>query len=115
MAVTKLDTLAPEQGTYVITVAFTDEDGIAVVPVTMVWSLRKRSDSAIVNSRESVEISPLDSTSTIVLSGLDLERFGGNDGGERRVTLEGTYNSNLGNGLEFTSEVEFQIDEYLGI
>ncbi len=99
---------AIEESTYIVTVAFTDEDDDAVIPnAPLVWTLTDMAGN-VINSREDVSITPASSID-IVLSGDDLEVF--DDGGldNRLVTVQGTYNSDAGNNLPLKDEVVFPI------
>ena len=102
----KLTTLATEQSTYIITVAFTDEDGASVVPKTVVWTLTDTSGT-VINSRTQVSATPGASVD-IVLSGDDLA-ITGETGKERNVVVEATYDSSRGNDLPLTDGVRFTI------
>jgi len=104
---TTLTTSAVERSTFVIAVAFTDHDGDPVVPTAMSWTLTNGS-GAVVNGRTAVAISPLASSANIVLQGADLALP---DAGDpvRTLTIEGTYNSTLGNGLPLKDSVAFAI------
>ncbi len=65
-----LTTNAVEKSTYIVTAAFTDEDGDAVTPnAGLVWTLTDM-NGVVINSREDVSISP-DTSVDIVLSGND--------------------------------------------
>lgn len=101
-----VDTLAG--GTAVITVDFYDEDGAAVTPNTASWTLRKAKTGEIINSREDVSISPLDTSVDIVLSGNDLPS------GRLRLYIEWTYDSAAGNDLPGKSICEFNIETWGG-
>lgn len=79
-----------EGGTEIITVAFTDEDGVAVTPNTLAYTLIR--DGKIVNSRENVTLTP-SSTVYIVLYGNDLLA------GTTKIIVEGTYDSSSGSNL----------------
>lgn len=97
---------AIEQGTYVVTAVLTDENGDAVTPTALTWSLYNEK-GVVVNGREDVAITPA-STVNIVLSGDDLAISGNTD--ERRVfLLTGAYNSSLGSGLPLRDLVEFTV------
>ena len=125
---TELTGIAKEESTYVVNAAFTDEDGDAVVPASMVWSLTDK-DASIVNSREDVAVTPLASSSDIVLSGDDLvvtadeitEALQDPNIGidpilvDRFITFVGTYDSTLGNGLPLTGEFKFKIENYVNV
>jgi hypothetical protein len=106
----ELTTHAMEKSTYVITVAFTDEDGAAVIPTAATWTLTDASGT-VINSRTGVAMSPLASTYNIVLSGLDLAMQTGETlVGQRLLTVQATYNSTLGTGLPLKAEVKFIVD-----
>jgi hypothetical protein len=105
----KLTEDAQEEGTYVIDFAWLDENGAAVTPSTMTWTLVDENGD-VVNSRQDVAISGLSTTNSIVLSGLDLAipdtdmsyRL------KRYVRYAGTYVSTLGT-LPLTGEVWFNL------
>lgn len=104
-------TAAVEESTAVVTVAFTDETGVAVVPTTITWSLRDENGS-IINSRSAVSASPASSIN-IVLSGNDLiynikqtKRF---------LTVYATYTSTYGTGLPLNLEYEIPITPLEGV
>lgn len=103
---------APEEGTYIITATFTDEDNEEESPESLFWSLRN-SNGEIVNDKENIEITP-STTISIVLSGDDLT-IPENDDGIRFLTITGTYNSSLGMGLPLTGEIAFNIKNFIGI
>lgn len=107
---TYLSAHALEQATFGITLSFTDEDGAALTPNSgLVWTLTDVSGN-VINSREDESITA-GSTITIVLSGDDLAI--GTNGKERVVTVQGTYNSDLGTNLPLIQEVRFFIDDLL--
>lgn len=99
-----VDTLAG--GTAVITIDFYDEDGNAVTPNTATWTLRKAKTGEIINSREDVSISPLDTSVDVVLSGSDLVE------GRSRLYADWTYDSAAGNDLPGRSICEFKIERW---
>ena len=103
------DPVAVEKSTIVITVSFTDEDGNAVSPATMAWSLVDK-DSTVINSRDQVSISNPSSTEDIVLSGDDLAVTESKSRVARWLVLEGTYNSDAGSGLPLKDQCRFYID-----
>lgn len=106
---TNIDTHATEKSTYIVTAAFTDEDGAAVSPATLTWTLTDSSGS-VINSREDVAVSDPGTSEDIVLSGADL---GVTETGDvvRIITFEGTYNHvDHGNGLALTGSARFVVD-----
>jgi hypothetical protein len=105
---TILDDHATERSTYVITVSFVNEDGIAVTPTAATWTLTDRAGT-VVNSRSAVTITPLATSATIVLSGADLALPDARKRA-RFVTVEYAYSSALGSDLPGKVETEFYID-----
>ncbi len=105
---TTLNTKATNEGTYVITCSFTDADGTASTPTSLMWSLTNDT-GIIINSRNDVNISP-SSTVNIVLTDSDIDT---NDGTGRIFTIEGTYNSSTyGNNLPVKGQAKFVIDKW---
>lgn len=97
---------AVDRSTYVVTAAFTDEDGTAVVPTSIIWTLSAR--GVVVNGREDVSVTPPASTIEIVLKGDDLAFA---DHKFRQVTIFAVYDSTLGTGLPLRDQVSFEIDD----
>lgn len=95
---TKLTTDANEESTYVINVAFTDEDGTAVVPDSVEWSLHDE-DGDVINSKSAQSETPA-SNIDITLSGDDLSIQSGETRqykARRKVTVEAVVD--LANGV----------------
>lgn len=114
MNITTLTTRAPEKGTFIITAAFTDESGTAVVPnAGLTWALTDMAGS-VVNSRLAVAITSATSIN-IVLSGDDLALSASYLGNMRAVIIQGMYNSSLGNNLPIKKEVRFVIDDFVAV
>ena len=104
---------AQEKSTFVISAAFTDEDGNAVIPNPyLVWSLTDLAGN-IVNSRSSVPITAA-STVKIVLRGNDLALIAGKDQ-YLFVTVEGTYDSALGDNLPIKGAVKFLVKDLVKV
>ena len=116
MSISTLTVVAKEDGTYIITAAFTDEDGNAVAPATLNWSLTDL-EGAVINEREEKEVANPSATETFVLSGDDIQVLSTEYGGTvtREFTVEGTYNSDLGSGLPIKDSVRFTIDELVAV
>ena len=105
-------TKAIEGSTFIVTAAFTDEDGSAVAPDTLAWSLVDR-NGTVINDRENVSVggSPSlpSSSEDIVLFGDDLALADGYDEEERYLVLEGTYTSDAGTGLPLKDHLKFYV------
>lgn len=110
---TNLTVNATERSTYVITAAFTDEDGAAVVPNAITWTLTD-TIGTVINSRDGVAVAVPASSIDIVLSGADLA-VGGYNSPLRIFTIEATYNSALGNDLPLTGAAQFSIEALAGV
>ena len=104
-----LTTYAKEKGTYVVSAAFTDEDGSAETPKTLTWTLTDE-NGTVVNSRLDVAVSSPTSSEDIGLSGDDLSLDVG-VGIYRVVLLEWTYDSDLGSDLVGKDLCKFPIEE----
>lgn len=108
-----LTTKAVEKSTYIVTAAFTDDDGVAVVPNTpLTWTLTDR-DGAVINNRDAVAITPAASVE-IVLSGGDLAVPDTADL-VRYVTIEGTYDSDAGSNLPIKDQVKFAVSNLVAV
>jgi hypothetical protein len=93
-----------------VTVSFKDENGDAVVPNSVKWSLSDPEGSTI-NGRDEVSETPAEEV-TVVLSGDDLMYA---DGGDRVLTIKAEYDSTLGNGLPIREEARFNIRDLVGV
>ena len=106
---TTLSSVAVEKSTYVVVAAFTDENGDAVAPTTLTWTLTD-SEGNIRNSRENVEVSSPSSSENIVLSGKDLAlKNQGNYKEDRILKIHATYTSSYGSGLPLRASCRFSI------
>ena len=110
---TRLTTKAPEKGTYLVTVAFTDEAGTAVTPDSITWRLTDE-NGAVVNSRSTVAISVPAASNTIILSGSDLTV---NDptNTRRKLSVYAVLDLVAGNDKPVRDEVEFEIDNFVSV
>lgn len=102
---TTLTTRATDESTFVITAAFADEDGVAVVPNSASWTLTN-DRGGVINGRTAISATPASSIE-IVLSGDDLSYT---DGAYRILTIQATYDSTLGSNLPLNDQVIFAID-----
>jgi|WetSurSiteA1Bulk_404760.scaffolds.fasta_scaffold96647_1 hypothetical protein len=103
--------VAIEKSSYVVNVAFEDENGNSCVPIYANWTLTDM-DGTIINSRNAVGISnnELANNISIALSGNDLALSNNNAvRSEKRIfTIRGNYSSTYGT-LPFTDQVIFTV------
>jgi len=104
---TKLTTKAEDKGTYVVTATFKDEDGNAVTPNWIKWTLTDERGN-VINSREDVSVSSPASSIDIILKGDDL-KF--SDSPKRRLIIRSEYDSSLDDDLPLNSQAEFEIND----
>ena len=109
---TNLELQAKEEATYIVVASFTDENGVAVVPSAITWSLYD-DRGQVINNRENVSIATPAATVNIVLTGDDLAV--GTDGTYRQIAVRWTYNSSLGSGLVGRGVANFRIEEVPGV
>jgi len=110
---TTLTNNATEESTYIVSVAFLDEDSVSVTPDSdPTWSLYD-ANGDVVNDRNGVTITAA-STINIVLSGDDLALVDG-DSVERKLLVEAVYTSSLGAGLPLKVQASFEVDDLVGI
>jgi len=110
MPIETLPTHATESSTYIVTVTFTDEDGDAVVPATVSWTLEDE-DGNIINGRSSVEETPASSIE-LVLKGDDLDP-GDETVGNLLLTVNATYNSSLGTAMPLVGQCRLKVNALL--
>lgn len=108
---TKLTTKAVRNSTYVINIAPTDEDGDAVTPNSISYTLTDRVGN-VINSIEDVAIAAPSTSMDVVLSGDDLD-FQTSEAGAysvtRYFTVTAEYNSDLENDLPLIATAVFSI------
>lgn len=92
---------ARDKGSYAATISFTDENGDAVSPTAVEWSLYD-GDGNVVNNRQDVSESPA-ATVTILLQDDDLD-IGPVYAAPLFLFIDATYNSSLGSGLPLKLE-----------
>jgi hypothetical protein len=108
---TQLAVTAIEESTYIVTAAFVDEDGDAVTPQTVIWSLTDI-EGTVINSLEDISETPA-TTVNIVLTGDDLGVVA--TGRMRVVTVEATYNSTYGTGLKLKGAATFAVENLVKV
>jgi len=107
----RLTTHAVEKSTYVVTAAFTDEAGAAVIPSAITWTLTDVAGT-VINGRSSVSVAVPSDSVDMVLSDLDLAlQTGEQTRANRILTVEATYSSSLGDNLPLKDQVIFRIDD----
>lgn len=107
---TKLALKAFERSSYVISVAFKDDNGTAVTPNKVSWDLSTLGGT-IINNRLNVSETPATSID-IVLSGSDLRTLASEGNRQivgRLVTIRGSYDSAAGTDLELSGDVKFDL------
>lgn len=108
MSLVMLEDKAKEKSTFVVNASFEDEDGDAITPTSITWTLTDRK-GRIINSRESVSVAVPAASNDIVLTGNDLA-LQQNDDRIRVFTVEAVYDSAAyGNDLTLNDEAEFEI------
>lgn len=110
---TTLSTKAVEGSTFVITAAFTDEDGVTAAPSSITWTLTDAAGN-VINSREDVAVATPASSIDIVLSGNDLPGVNAAEN-ELRLVIEAVYSSDAGSDLPLVDEVAFRVASLPGI
>lgn len=99
--------VAPEESTITFRCMFTDQDGNAVSPASLVWDLTAL-DGTVIAYNQSVS-SP-SATTYVTVYGTNLRILEGEDRyGERLITFRGTYNSTYGNGLPINKQIKFKV------
>lgn len=106
--------VAVEKSTKMIVVSFFDENDIAKDPATIKWTLTDTLGN-IINERKDVVIAEPSSVETVILSRDDLAIISGTDNGKRLLTVEATYDSELGIGLTLTGEANFTVINLIAI
>jgi hypothetical protein len=106
---TKATVAAEARSTYVATVSFYDEDGVAAIPTAIQWTL-KDGDMVVVNDRVNVAVAVPASSINIVLYEDDLAMNDTDAEYEvRYLIVAATYNSTLGTGLPLVGVLEFKV------
>jgi|APSaa5957512622_1039677.scaffolds.fasta_scaffold64907_3 hypothetical protein len=108
---TQLAVTAVEESTYAVTAAFKDEDGTAITPQTILWTLTDKLGT-VINLRENISVVPATSI-TIVLTGDDLATS--TVGRTRVITILATYNSDYGTLLKLKGAATFDIENLVAV
>ena len=103
---------AVEKSTFVVTAAFADADGVAVVPNSITWTLTDM-DGTVINSRTAVAVAVPAASIDIVLSNNDLTC----PNGERALSLSisAVYDSTEGSNLTLKDSLIFTVKNLVGV
>ena len=102
-----------ERSTIFPVIAFIDEEGVPTTPNSAYWILTDAKGN-VVNSRDHEDITSLDDTVTLTLSGEDTALSSGGEGRERYLSVYALYNSTLGNDLPLNGMFRFRIEAMVG-
>jgi hypothetical protein len=106
---TELTSNAVEQSTFAISAAFTDDEGVAVIPTSITWTLCN-DWGAIIDSLENKAVETPASSITIILRGDNLKILDQeNDFETRFLEISALYNSDLGDDLPLNDRAEFKV------
>lgn len=103
-------TKAIELSTYAVNICFYDENSAALLPNSLYWTLADN-DGVVFNNRSMTAITSVQTSIDIVLQGSDLAISSGSLLAEeqRVLTIQGNYNSSLGNALPLNDRVRFTV------
>jgi len=103
-----------ENGSYVINISIKDEDGNPKDPKTLNWTLTTRDGQTIINNRKEVNIPNPASSEDVVLNDADCAVLPHETAGKilRLFTVQGTYDSDLGNDLNLRAQCYIPLDNY---
>jgi len=112
---TILTTAVIEESTFIVTAAFTDDAGSAVIPNSgLNWTLTD-SSGTIINNRDGIVIGAPAASVDIVLFGDDLAVLGSSDDFIRYLTIEGTYDSDAGSDLPIKDHARFVVTDLVAV
>jgi len=101
-----------EESSFIFDIDFYDEDKDSVIPKTLTWTLTDTSGN-VINSREDVVVTPAAQVN-IILSGDDLAITGNSDE-IRVITIEATYDSDIGSDIPIKEDYSFKINNIRSI
>ena len=109
-----MDTV-PEQSTCKFRLRFKDEEGEAVSPTSVTWTLTNRA-GVVINNRQDVPATP-GSAVDILLKGDDLALLPGEINGteERVILVEAVYSSSAGTDLPLRDQSVFEIANLVAV
>ena len=112
MSISILTDEANEQSTYIITAAFTDENGAAVTPDSIAWTLTDTAGTEIATGTVATPAASVD----IVLSGTQLAVQDGESGDVKRIfTVEAVFDSDAGDDLPLKDSCKFLIRNLVAV
>ena len=104
-------TKATDLSTYVVRVSFFDENGDPTTPLTALWTLTDDVNN-VINGRDQEPIVSPAQIEDILLTDDDLAF---SDGENRVLTVESTYDSDLGSGLPLNAEYRFKVADLIAL
>jgi len=108
-----IEEIANEGSSFYPTIYFWDEEGAAMTPTTLYWSLTDMNGN-VINSRSAVNVAAPGTSLTIALGSADLVVLG-NDIASRLITTYGTFTSGThGAGQTFLFQAKFNIHPKVG-
>lgn len=103
-----------ERGSYFVNIATADRAGAPKAPLTLNWTLTNRTGKIIINNRKEVVILNPTASETVVLNNGDCALLEGEKKSEviRIFTVKGTYDCDLGSGLNLRGRCYIKLDNY---
>lgn len=112
---TLLTVKAAERSTYIVSAAFTDDEGVEVTPDSITWTLTD-DDGSVINSRLNVAVAMTASSIDIVLSGSDLALQLNESGDVIRVLkISAVYTSDAGSNLPLIDDARFILQDIVAV
>lgn len=108
MSIETLTSAAVELSSFTVSVAFADENGDAVTPDTVTWSLVNLG-GRVINSRQDVEVASPAASIDIALNGDDLRVSGESASEQRLLIVRATYTASGGVSKNLNSAVLFSV------
>jgi len=109
---------AKDKSTYIITLTFFDETGVAINPTSIIWSLFDGGGN-VVNLKSDIHASSNNGMVVVVLQGDDLDPGTTNLSRKRRFAVSALYDASINNELftelPLNDEIEFLIEDLPGI
>ena len=103
-----------EGGSYFVHIEITDETGASRAPLTLNWTLTDEFGQVVINNRKEQDIPSPSASEDVVLNDADCAVLPGETANEirRLFTVQGTYNSDLGDGLNLRGQCYIPLDNY---